>query len=105
MKSSIKKTMKASLVVIAGLATLGLQQVQAAPKNGDGLVYHRSDCSPGHVRVYGGGGDFRGSTCGQWLAPEMIKVIWRGNGNHNWRYDEIWDCIDPRFNFDNCREK
>ena len=37
-----------------------------AEKNGDGIVYHRSDCSyPGH-RMYGAGGDWPGSVCGYW---------------------------------------
>mgnify|MGYP007090476770 CR=1 FL=1 len=34
-----------------------------AGKNGDGFVYHGSDCSPGYVRLYGAGGDWDGSTC------------------------------------------
>jgi len=47
----------------------------AADNNGHGLVYHRSDCSPGWVRVYGDGGRWDGSVCGQWLSEFAMQVI------------------------------
>ena len=47
-----------------------------AEKNGDGIVYHRSDCSLGYVRMYGGGGDMDGSVCGTWgLTDKAIQYI------------------------------
>lgn len=85
------KTAMLSIFLSAGImATLASLQVQAAGKNGDGIVYHRSDCSPGFVRMYGGGGDWSGSACGKWLSPLAIKTVW--NADHNWRIDEIDDC-------------
>ena len=47
-----------------------------ADKNGDGIVYHRSDCGDDYVRWYGFGGDGPCSTCETWgLAPDAIKYI------------------------------
>ncbi len=88
---SIKKTlMIAGLLASGVMATLGLQQVQAAGKNGDGIVYHRSDCSSGYVRMYGGGGDFSGTRCGQLLSPAYIRKVHQAD--HNWRLEEIEWC-------------
>jgi hypothetical protein len=50
--------------------------VKGAPRNGGGIVYHRSDCSYGNVRFYGFGGDGPGSACGTWaLAPYQRDII------------------------------
>ena len=53
-------------------------------KNGDGIVYYRSDCNDNHVRMYGDGGDGPGSVCGTWeLTPEQIRYIHDNPGiNH-----------------------
>ena len=59
-----------------------------AAKNGDGIVYHRSDCGYPNVRFYGGGGadGFSGSKCGIWgLDPVVSRIVWYANspGNKN----------------------
>ena len=47
-----------------------------ADKNGDGIVYHCSDCGDGYVRFYGFGGDGPGSTCETWgLSARAIRYI------------------------------
>ena len=47
-----------------------------ADKNGDGIVYHRSDCGDNYVRFYGFGGDGPGSTCETWgLTDKAIRYI------------------------------
>jgi len=49
-----------------------------AERNGDGIVYHRSDCSEGNVRYYYEGGDsiLGGSACAPWgLTDEALKYI------------------------------
>ena len=49
-----------------------------AERNGDGVVYHRSDCSEGNVRYYYEGGDsiLGGSACAPWgLTDEALKYI------------------------------
>ena len=48
-----------------------------ADDNGDGLVYHRSDCGYPNVRFYGAGGRWRGSICGRWLDHDQSS--WWGN--------------------------
>jgi len=51
-------------------------------KHGDGLVYHRSDCGSGYVRLYGGGGDMDGTACGKWaLADWQIDIIHKYDWN------------------------
>ena len=47
-----------------------------AEKNGWGIVYHCSDCNDNHVRMYGDGGNGRGSVCGTWgLNPKQIQYV------------------------------
>jgi hypothetical protein len=47
-----------------------------ANKNGNGIVYHCSDCGDDYVRMYGFGGDGPGSVCGSWeLTPKQIRYI------------------------------
>jgi hypothetical protein len=61
-----------------------------ADKNGDGIVYHRSDCSPGYVRWYGAGGDWSGSTCETWgLSDEALQYI-HDHPEINHRAEDIW---------------
>lgn len=53
-----------------------LPGIKGAPRNGGGIVYHRSDCGYGYVRFYGFGGDGPGSACGTWaLAPYQRDII------------------------------
>jgi hypothetical protein len=53
-----------------------------ARKNGDLIVYHRSDCGSSYVRMYGGGGDMDGSACGTWgLEDWQIDIIHKYDWN------------------------
>jgi len=69
-----------------------------APKNGNDIVYNKSDCGEHNVRYYGFGGDGPGSACDtHFLNYEpQRKIIWYANppggenkDNYNWRYDEV----------------
>jgi hypothetical protein len=66
-----------------------------AAKNGNDIVYHRSDCGRGFVRMYGNGGDWPGSVCGAWLHQDYAKIVhddgFNGGkpGDHNWNIDNI----------------
>jgi hypothetical protein len=72
-----------------------------APKNGDGIVYNKSDCGETNVRFYGFGGDGPGSACGTWsLDTWMRYFIWYANptggedkDNYNWTYKEVREDI------------
>lgn len=47
-----------------------------ADRNGDLIVYHRSDCGSGYVRMYGFGGDGPGQPCEKWgLEDWQIDII------------------------------
>jgi hypothetical protein len=47
-----------------------------ADRNGDGIVYHRSDCGENYVRWYGFGGDGPCSSCDTWgLTNKAIRYI------------------------------
>ena len=61
-----------------------------ADKNGDGFVYHRSDCSPGYVRMYGAGGDWPGSTCETWGLNDKALQFIHDHPEQNWPVEEIW---------------
>ena len=43
-------------------------------RNGDGIVYHGSDCGEDYVRWYGLGGDGEGQPCDRWLVglPDWV---------------------------------
>ena len=82
MLSSIKKVVLAGLIAGGAVATLSPVQAIAAPNNGGGVVYHKSDCGKWNVRFYGGGGSMSGSTCGYWLDPNLLRFIW--SRDHNW---------------------
>ena len=58
-----------------------------ADRNGDALVYHRSDCGYPRHRVYGDGGNWPGSVCGNWI-PEFGAIPLCGV-NIN-AHDVIW---------------
>ena len=48
-----------------------------APNNGEGIVYHVSDCSPGYVRSYCCGGAGPGLYCGtHLLTNDMLIAVW-----------------------------
>ena len=47
-----------------------------AGRNGDGIVYHRSDCGENYVRWYSSGGDSPCSACDTWgLTDKAIRYI------------------------------
>ena len=56
-----------------------------ADKNGDGIVYHCSDCGDNYVRWYGFGGDGKGQPCDRWLV-----------GCPDWVYKMV-HCFDWHF--------
>jgi len=70
-----------------------------ADNNGNGIVYHHSNCGRGNARFYGSGGAWPGSACGAWIVP--MDVVWtqyppfedlEGTSlpvDYNWRYDQI----------------
>jgi hypothetical protein len=60
-----------------------------AERNGDGVVYHRSDCGDDYVRWYGFGGDGPCSTCETWgLTPEQIRYI-HDHPEVNHRFEDL----------------
>jgi hypothetical protein len=59
-----------------------------ADRNGNGIVYHRSDCSSGYVRFYGFGGDGPCSKCDKWgVADWLIDII--HENDHNFRAEDL----------------
>ncbi len=67
-----------------------------ADRNGDGIVYHRSDCSEGYVRWYGFGGDGPCSTCETWgLSEEAIKFIHQ-HPDVNTRWETVFGDCDAK---------
>ena len=92
---STMKTALISAVLLVGVAAALLPgQAQAAPRNGDGVVYHPSDCGRWNVRFYGYGGDGNGSACGYWLRGELLGALWNsGDRNHNYTQNEIYDLM------------
>ena len=66
-----------------------------ADRNGDGIVYHRSDCGENYVRFYGFGGDGPCSTCETWgLTDKAIRYI-HNHPEINHRLEDVvgkeWD--------------
>lgn len=62
--------------------------VKGAPRNGGGIVYHRSDCSYGNVRFYGFGGDGSGSICAGWLTfPWQMDIV--HSFDWNFRFEDL----------------
>jgi hypothetical protein len=60
-----------------------------AERNGDGVVYHRSDCGDDYVRWYGFGGDGPCSTCETWgLTPDQIRYI-HDHPEVNHRFEDL----------------
>jgi hypothetical protein len=60
-----------------------------ADKNGNGIVYHRSDCGDDYVRMYFFGGDAPGSCCDTWgLNSQAIRYI-HDHPEENHRLEDI----------------
>jgi hypothetical protein len=86
----INKYIKYALAVI--ISVLGFSYTaQAAGRNGDGIVYHYSDCGQDgdqyNVRFYGFGGDGPGSACGQWVDKSSRMRVW--SEDYNWSSGEL----------------
>ena len=65
-----------------------------AARNGDGIVYNKSDCGYPNVRMYGCGGDCMPLTCERWVAPRDLDRIWYdkppgGNRDYNWTVGDL----------------
>ena len=75
-----------------------LPGIKGAPRNGGGIVYHRSDCSYGNVRFYGVGGDGPGSICGGWLT-----FRWQADIVHsfdwNFRLEDLDNLRQAHFDY------
>jgi hypothetical protein len=81
---------RASLISAASVVLLvATGAAQAAPKNGNDIVYNKSDCGRPNVRFYDNGGDTPGSKCSTWgLKNWQLETVW-SDGNHNWSSGEI----------------
>jgi hypothetical protein len=78
-----------------------------AYKNGNGIVYHRSSCSYPLVRAYGNGGDYRGTSCNNWIdnyfeaAKEHARM---GDFKHLSNYMRYRDMPNIFDIFPNCNQ-
>jgi hypothetical protein len=69
-----------------------------AANNGDGIVWHRSDCGYPRVRSYGAGGRWAGLPCGYWVDSTTtygIECKWDDPLCEGWEYrmtyaDIVW---------------
>ncbi|MEY3379648.1 MAG: hypothetical protein RL468_246 [Pseudomonadota bacterium] len=87
MKTSTPSSFLALLFLLCTFLLPG--SVEAAGRNGDGIVYNKSDCGYPNVRFYGFGGDGPGSTCDTWsLNRQKLDKVW-SDGNHNWSQDDL----------------
>jgi hypothetical protein len=60
-----------------------------ASRNGDGIVYHRSDCGDNYVRWYSSGGDSPCSACDTWgLTDKAIRYI-HDHPEINHRFEDV----------------
>ncbi len=80
-----------------------------ADRNGDGIVYHRSDCGENYVRYYGFGGDGPCSACDTHaLSPAAIKFIHQHpDVNHRWEDvfgDLDWKKVREKCGCDVCKQ-
>jgi hypothetical protein len=66
-----------------------------ADRNGDGIVYHRSDCGDNNVRFYGLGGDGPCSTCESWGLTDKAIAYIHAHPEINHRIEDVtgseWD--------------
>ena len=60
-----------------------------ADKNGDGIVYHRSDCGDNYVRWYGFGGDGHCSTCDTWGLDSRAIAYIHAHPEINHRFEDV----------------
>ena len=60
-----------------------------ADKNGDGIVYHRSDCGDNYVRWYGFGGDGHCSTCDTWGLSDRAIAYIHAHPEINHRFEDV----------------
>ena len=68
-----------------------------AAKNGNDVVYHRSNCSYPKVNSYGWGGDWPGAGCGYWVSTAYLEghkayVYLDGQGNQAENCPR-WPCL------------
>jgi hypothetical protein len=84
--------------VTASASAPAVSGIKGAPRNGGGIVYHRSDCSYGNVRFYGVGGDGPGSICGGWLTFK-----WQADIVHsfdwNFRLEDLDNLRQAHFDY------
>ena len=87
---------KLALIAALGCAVLagtGESPAVAAPPNGSGAVYNKSDCggegSYYNVRMYLNGGRWGGSACGFWGLDRDRRIKVWSNGDHNWSQDDL----------------
>jgi hypothetical protein len=70
-------------------------------RNGDGFVFHRSDCGYPNVRMYSFGGDGPGSACGYWLDTRQNRNAYLNRFTNNVTRipysdaDSVWYGISP----------
>ncbi len=60
-----------------------------ADRNGNGIVYHRSDCGDNYVRWYGFGGDGHCSTCDTWGLDSRAIAYIHAHPEINHRFEDI----------------
>ena len=60
-----------------------------ADRNGDGIVYHRSDCGDNYVRWYGFGGDGHCSTCDTWGLSDRAIAYIHAHPEINHRFEDV----------------
>ena len=61
-----------------------------ADRNGGGIVYHRSDCGYPRNRAYGGGGDWAGNACGDWIPIFPPSGTFCGVDYPHFYADVVW---------------
>jgi hypothetical protein len=98
-KILLSKITNILLTILAGTAFMSLAGVaHSAPKKGDKIVFHTSNCSNNQVRVYtDGGGDSLinyWTECGEHnLTPSQLRMVARNSNN-----DENSSCEDLGLN-------
>ena len=91
MKSLLIRYLGCSALALS-LAAAPISTAFAAPDNGGGIVYNKSDCSPNYTRMYAFGGAGGGSSCGYWLDSNAQAEVW-SNGDHNWTAGEASEAF------------
>jgi hypothetical protein len=72
-------------------------------KNGDGIIFHCSDCNKNEVRMYSSGGDGNASRCDMWmgLTDKAIRYI-HDHREINHRIEDVCGDIDWKKVRENC---